>query len=782
MREAQLIAALEACARAELEKEPLNDALAALARIVCSAGGARRARIHCAFIPFGKREPGLDERVYTGDSDVDAPAGTERLGDLQVAAEAADRGDLRPLTFRVRPAGAFGPDPCLAVRIQTGFAILWAALALEEPIGADRAESWARAMELIVRSTLRPSHPLCYVSSDRIRNDFCAELLEIELARTDGELRGIQTELRRLCSLWQASTNADWAWLWLYNANNDEYELTSFAARDDGQPGAVPPLAERSVPSGEFNLGQYCSQRRRPEYVENVATWQRSLDGKLFRVRLASHLERLGCKAIDCVPLIDAPTSAGLRRTFSVVTLHYLRPSARVRLDEDALLHMGRATALFVRTAQDEEHKRVFERLSQLSQPYFGDIDSRPMALMAQYLDQVRDLIKTSMRVGCVSIFLRDRFENRIRCVSSTGLANAAGQRIAPDQYASVSYAPGEGWTGRCYAQGRIQLVSHPRAEPHVARYSEIRSATGKDGVDPVLLVPIPLAGAGRGADRRATGVIRCTEHTSELFQDRVCNFSPSEVATLAFIAQQISPVVQVLQYRVAREQSVSIVKHDLAAPIAMIRDTIYSVQSAVARGEIPASEDVLDVAVSTSLAANLVHQLGPDLTTVVIATRRSTLLEGDIIARLKAMMSHYAWQIRKMRIRFGTTFRQIPPLLIDSDLIERAFLNLIVNAIKYGEPGTTIEIDARPPESDSDYFVVTIANEGLGIQEHERERVFVPYYRSEEARRYAGQGVGLGLCIARRALELHEGQLRLTRLRSPTTFSLYFPKTAATR
>jgi signal transduction histidine kinase len=87
---------------------------------------------------------------------------------------------------------------------------------------------------------------------------------------------------------------------------------------------------------------------------------------------------------------------------------------------------------------------------------------------------------------------------------------------------------------------------------------------------------------------------------------------------------------------------------------------------------------------------------------------------------------------------------------------ISRAVANLIDNALKYGGCAR-VALDC-----DGDRAVVTIDDDGPGIPEYEREKVFAPFYRLEGSRNRDTGGVGLGLAVARTAAREHGGDVTL--------------------
>jgi two-component system sensor histidine kinase KdpD len=101
------------------------------------------------------------------------------------------------------------------------------------------------------------------------------------------------------------------------------------------------------------------------------------------------------------------------------------------------------------------------------------------------------------------------------------------------------------------------------------------------------------------------------------------------------------------------------------------------------------------------------------------------------------------------------------PPLRADPVLLEQVVVNILDNAVKYAPPYTEVRIEGR---SRGDGFVLAITDEGPGIPEADRERVFDMFYR---ARSGEGEksGTGLGLAICRGIVEAHGGRVRAERV-----------------
>lgn len=110
-----------------------------------------------------------------------------------------------------------------------------------------------------------------------------------------------------------------------------------------------------------------------------------------------------------------------------------------------------------------------------------------------------------------------------------------------------------------------------------------------------------------------------------------------------------------------------------------------------------------------------------------------------------------------------------------DRVLLRQALVNLVHNAIKFSPDSSTIHVRAvAKPTGD---VVLQIVDNGPGIPAQHRARVFDRFYRVEEGRTRNGGGAGLGLSIAKWAVEVHGGTLALAgNSDGGATFEMHLP------
>ncbi len=113
-----------------------------------------------------------------------------------------------------------------------------------------------------------------------------------------------------------------------------------------------------------------------------------------------------------------------------------------------------------------------------------------------------------------------------------------------------------------------------------------------------------------------------------------------------------------------------------------------------------------------------------------------------------------------------------LPPVNVDVDRISQVITNLLTNAIKYSPEGGKIRLttdlitstgtlpDSAPADIVLPAILVAVSDEGKGLSKEEADKVFMPFFRTEEAKTKRIEGVGLGLAVTRSIVEVHRGKI----------------------
>lgn len=112
-------------------------------------------------------------------------------------------------------------------------------------------------------------------------------------------------------------------------------------------------------------------------------------------------------------------------------------------------------------------------------------------------------------------------------------------------------------------------------------------------------------------------------------------------------------------------------------------------------------------------------------------------------------------------------------------ELLRRAIENIVRNAIRYSPDGGRVEVSLKRAGSN---YRLAVRDFGSGVPDESVEQIFDPFYRVEKDRGRTSGGVGLGLAIARRAVELHRGAIQASNQHPGLLVEIDLPAPAAVR
>jgi PAS domain S-box-containing protein len=100
-------------------------------------------------------------------------------------------------------------------------------------------------------------------------------------------------------------------------------------------------------------------------------------------------------------------------------------------------------------------------------------------------------------------------------------------------------------------------------------------------------------------------------------------------------------------------------------------------------------------------------------------------------------------------------------PLMVDADdlRLEQVILNLLANASKYSEPGSTISVELE--RSPAGAAVLRVRDQGIGIPREQLEKIFEPFVQVDQSLSRTLGGLGIGLSMVKSLVELHGGKVR---------------------
>jgi histidine kinase len=135
----------------------------------------------------------------------------------------------------------------------------------------------------------------------------------------------------------------------------------------------------------------------------------------------------------------------------------------------------------------------------------------------------------------------------------------------------------------------------------------------------------------------------------------------------------------------------------------------------------------------------------------------------------INAMLSDCAEELKFTLEKKGIDFSYTNPnatqeaiVMLDTDRFSRVITNIISNSIKYAKKDVKLKIEMSI-QSYEKSVIISISDNGIGIDSENLPRIFESFYRADRARSKTRDGSGLGLSVCRQIVELHGGRIWAT-------------------
>lgn len=216
-------------------------------------------------------------------------------------------------------------------------------------------------------------------------------------------------------------------------------------------------------------------------------------------------------------------------------------------------------------------------------------------------------------------------------------------------------------------------------------------------------------------------------------------------------LAQDFSYMMRQIQQTIsAQKQLLHDVSHELRAPLARLQVAAELIQ----QREDKSSSYIQRIHAECGRMDQLIQRI---LNFARLEESTATLTSLDLVNLLQSHIDNILFEFPQRQIRFA---HSMPSLLVngDGDLLGEAVDNIVRNACKYTLEDSTIDVELA---QDHEKVIISIRDHGTGVPAEDLDKLTTPFYRS--GNRMHGDGFGLGLSIARRAAEKHDGMLTLS-------------------
>lgn len=243
----------------------------------------------------------------------------------------------------------------------------------------------------------------------------------------------------------------------------------------------------------------------------------------------------------------------------------------------------------------------------------------------------------------------------------------------------------------------------------------------------------------------------------------------PNDPIEMTEVATSFNQLLVEQREAMEREkQFVTNASHDLRTPVAAIRGHVQLIKR---RGEahpeiIPESVEFIDK--ESKRLEKLSNQL-------LILEKQEVNTPKETI-KLSSVLLHEVEKLTTLYER--EIINNIEPeirIQAYSGDMEQLFQNIIENGIKYSPKESTIHVSLKEKQGQ---IIFSVADEGMGISEENKKRIFDRFYRVDNARTSDIEGSGIGLSIVKKIIQRYEGRVIIEdNYPKGTNFEFYLPK-----
>ena len=206
------------------------------------------------------------------------------------------------------------------------------------------------------------------------------------------------------------------------------------------------------------------------------------------------------------------------------------------------------------------------------------------------------------------------------------------------------------------------------------------------------------------------------------------------------------------------KDEFISMASHQLRTPLTSVKGYLSMVLDGDVGKVTPRQQTLLREAFNSS--ERMVRLIADFLNVSRLQTGKFNIEKGaiDIKAIIKQEMASLGLiaKTHEIKFRFKITDEDLP-LIADESKIQQVVMNLLDNAIYYSHPKSTVVVSLEKVKKD---VAFTVVDTGIGVPHKDQPKLFQKFYRAKNARHQRPDGTGVGLFMARRVVEAHNGRI----------------------
>ena len=397
------------------------------------------------------------------------------------------------------------------------------------------------------------------------------------------------------------------------------------------------------------------------------------------------------------------------------------------------------------------DHKRAEEERAQLSRR------NDELARTARTLRESGDISAVAEAIGQsvlplfgaqASVLWRLQPDGGLACVA---LAGKWLEHVGPGDV----LPPGVGLVGRAVLERRAIWTSDLVNEPNVVLTGDFRRSIASAGHHAVTAVPLQVKGTIIGAMSTAHLEIRSFSQPEIDLLQAFADQAALAIWNVQLLAREQSARAEAEAANRAKDQFLALLAHELRNPLAPILTAAVVMRRAGAPPAVQRSVSIVER--QASHLARLLDDL-LDVSRITHGTielrREPVVLEGAIRDALETIRPQFEAREHSISLALSPTRIRVDA---DPTRLEQILDNVLSNAAKYTSPKGRISVNVTQEDGEA---VLRVRDTGIGISPEMLPRIFDLFMQGDQSLAHTSGGLGVGLTLVRRLVELHGGRV----------------------
>ena len=378
------------------------------------------------------------------------------------------------------------------------------------------------------------------------------------------------------------------------------------------------------------------------------------------------------------------------------------------------------------------------------------------------------------------SVFIWDSYENHYNLIITTGLKDVVGIK-------DIYYNEGEGLTGKVAAEKHERIyddllkLEQSNDPEYLHKYKEDTNQHGKT----MLVLPIFRP----SNSENVFGIIRFTNKINKQSKKDGKNvidfFNDMDVELIENALHYLALNIDNYLAEEERKDFISKLSHESKTPANAIKVTADRIQKKILddrfmRLQFPHYlQSIIDYAdlqmmqASTNLYISKSNRKKSKVGTYDVQSY-------SIVEIIKSSINIVRPFAREHEVMFSNIIieEEFPNIFlrVDKGAFQIVFYNLLTNAIKYVRRDTEFRVAISAYQT-SEFLIIHVADDGIGIQDKEKNRIFLLGVRSDKAKKTNSEGYGIGLHVVKQILTDFDCVIRVLNNENPTIFEIKIPR-----